>query len=104
MANATPDSRTPAQVQRHHQHDGGHAEEHLVLGHDRDRGADVRHRRRRRNSYGENVIHHQGTRDDEAGRVAEVGGDHLEVATARRVGMHVLPVAGHHDQHDRGHS
>ena len=71
-----------AQVQRRHERDGRDAEDHLVLGHDRDRRADIRHRRCRRNSYGENVIHHQSAGDHQTGGLAEVGRDDLVVATA----------------------
>ena len=68
---------------------------------ERHRRADVRHRRRHRHRDRQHVIHQQraGHRQPRGG--AEVGGDHLVVAAARRVGVHVLPVAGDHDEHHR---
>ena len=98
-----PGFANTTQVQRHHQHDREHAEQHLVILHERDRGSDIRHRRGGRNSHRENVIHHQRAGDGQAGIGAQVGGDHLIVAAAGWVGVHVLPVAGDHDQHHRRH-
>ena len=92
-----------AQVQCRYQQDRAEAEQHLVVGHERDRRPDVRHRRCRRNRNCENVVHHQGAGHGQTGVGTEVGGDHFVIAAAGRVGVHVLPVACHHDQHHRRH-
>ncbi len=89
-----------AQVDRRQQQDGDHREQHLVMVDERHRRADVRHRRGHRHGHREHVVHQQRAGHGQPRGRAEVGGDHLVVATARRVRMHVLPVACDHDEHD----
>ncbi len=92
-----------AQVQRGQQQDRRHREPHLVLGDERHRRADVGHRRGHRHRHGQHIIHQQRAGHRQAGCRPEVGGHHLVVTTAGRVGVHVLAVAGDHDEHDGGH-
>ena len=89
------------QVRRCQEQDREDGEQHLVRVDERHRGPDVGHRRRHRNRDGEHVVHQQRAGHGQPGGRAEVGGHHLVVATARRIRVHVLPVAGDHDQHHR---
>ena len=91
-----------AQVHRRQHQDRDDSEQHLVLSDERHRRADVRHRRGHRHRNREHVIHEQRAGHCQARGVAEIGRDDLVVAAAGRVGVHVLPVAGDDDQHDRG--
>jgi len=54
-----------------------------------------------RHRHGQGVVHHQGASHDQAHPGPEVGGGHLVVPAAGRVGMHVLPVR--RDQHEHAH-
>ena len=95
-----------AQVDRGQQHDRGDRERHLVLGDERHRRTDIGHRRGHRDRDRQRVVHQERAGHRQPSGVSEVGGDHLVVAAAGRVGVHILAVGGHHHQHDQrdGHA
>ena len=91
----------PAQVHGREQHDRADRERHLVLGDERHERPDVGRRRRDRHRDRQRVVDEQRAGHGEPRAAAEVDRRDLVVAAARRVGVHVLPVAGdHREQHD----
>ena len=61
----------------------------------------VGHARGHRHRHGQRVVDHQRAGHGHADPRPEVGGGDLVVAAAGRVGVHVLPVGGDHDQHQQ---
>ena len=93
-----------AQVHRHQHHDEHRRDDRLVAGEGRDRGRGVLDARRDRHRHGQHVVDEQRGTDRDAGGLAEVDGRDLVVATAARVGVHVLAVRrddGQHHDRDR---
>ena len=88
-----------AQVhQRDHGHDD-HRDDRGVRLQRGERRGQVRHARGHRHRDGQRVVDHQCAGDRQANPLPEVGAGHLVVPAAGRVRVHVLPVGGHHDQH-----
>ena len=95
-----PDS---AQVHRGEHNDRDHREYHLVLGYERHGRADVGHRRSHRHGHREHVVDQQRTGHRQPGGGPQVSGDHLVITAAGGIGVHVLPVGGHHHEHHERH-
>ncbi len=85
--------------QRHHQH-AGHGG--LVTGEHRDRRSRVLDAGRHRHGHRQHVVDEQRGGHRHPGPLAEVDLGDLVVTAAAGVGVHVLPVGGHHrEHHDR---
>ncbi len=89
----------PAQVHQGEQHDDRDRGDDLVLDDEGDGRAEVLDARGDRDGDGQDVVDEQGARHGEPGLRPEVGGGHLVVAAAARVGVHVLPVGGDDREH-----
>ena len=91
------------QIGRRQQQNSDHRERHLVVGDERDSRSDIGHRRCHRHRDREGVVDQQRTGDRQPGGRPQVGGDHLVVAAAGGVGVHVLPVGRDDDEHHHSH-
>ena len=94
---------TDAPEVEHHDHgDDKDGDENFAALHPADRRRDVGHARADRDSNRQHVVDHQRGRHRDAGTRAEIDRRYLVVAATARVGMNVLPVRRHHDQHEDG--
>jgi hypothetical protein len=66
---------------------------------ERERRRGVLDTRGHRDRDRQDVVDQQGAGDGDPGGAAEVDRRHLVVAAPARVGVHVLPVGGHHGEH-----
>ena len=99
MANAVPDSRSPRRLTAVSSDHRAHRDQHLVGGHERHHRAEVGHPGGDRHRDREHVVDQQRAGHPDAELRPQVDGGHLVVAAAGGVGVHVLPVAGHHGEH-----
>ena len=91
-----------AQVRRADQDDDADREPHRMVADDLDRRADVGHPGGRRDGHRQDVVDQQRAGHQQPVGRPEVLGDHLVVAAAAGVRVHILPVRQHHDDHHQG--
>ena len=91
-----------AQVQGRQDDDERNRDRHLMAEESRDGGRDVAGARRDRDGNRQDIVDQQCRGHEQAPGTAQVRGDDLVIATARRVGVHRLTVRRDHDrEHDR---